>query len=73
MNYIFHKLLGRVVEIYTNDVVVKFKGYREHLAEMRETLECTRKHGLNMNPNKCAFGYQLGSFLDLWYTRGELK
>jgi hypothetical protein len=37
MNYIFHKLLGRVVEIYTNDVVVKFKGYREHLAEMRET------------------------------------
>ena len=32
MNYIFHKLIGRIVEIYIDDVVVKSKGYREHLA-----------------------------------------
>ena len=56
MNYIFHKLIGRIVEIYIDDVMVKSKGYKEHLADLRETLECTRKHGLKMNPNKCAFG-----------------
>jgi hypothetical protein len=27
MNYIFHELIGRVVEIYIDDVVVKSKGY----------------------------------------------
>ena len=56
MNYIFHKLIGKIVEIYIDDVVVKSKGYKEHLVDLRETLEHTRKHGLKMNPNKCAFG-----------------
>jgi len=63
MNYIFHKLIRRIVEIYINDVVVKSKGYKGHLAVLLETLECTRKHGLKMNPNKCAFGVSVGQFL----------
>ena len=53
MNYIFHKLIGRIVEIYIDDVMIKSKRYKEHLADLRETLECTRKQGLKMNPNKC--------------------
>ena len=56
MNYIFHKLIGRIVEIYIDDVMIKSKGYKEHLTDLRETLECTKKHGLKMNPNKYAFG-----------------
>ena len=73
MNYIFHKLIGRIVKIYIDDVMVKSKGYKEHLADLRETLECTRKHGLKMNPNKCAFGVSARQFLGLWSTREELK
>ena len=45
MNYIFHKLISGIVEIYINDVMVKSKGYKEHLVDLLETLECTRKHG----------------------------
>ena len=60
MNYIFHKLIGMIVEIYIDDVVVKSKGYKEHLANLWKTLECTRKHGLKMNPNKCTFGVSAG-------------
>jgi hypothetical protein len=34
-------------------------------------LECTRKHGLNMNPNKCTFGVSADQFLGfLIYERG---
>ena len=44
-------------------MVVKSKGYKEYLADLRETLECIRKHGLTMNPNKCAFGVLAGQFL----------
>ena len=64
MNYIFHKLIGGIVEIYIDDVVVKSNGYREHLADLQETLECIRKHGLKMNPDKCAFRVSVGQFLD---------
>jgi hypothetical protein len=63
MNYIFHKLISRVIEIYIDDVVIKSKGYKEHLADLRETLECMRRYGLRMNPSKCAFGMSAGQFL----------
>jgi hypothetical protein len=45
MNYIFHELIGKIVEIYIDDAVVKSKGYQEHLADLRKALECTRRHG----------------------------
>jgi hypothetical protein len=34
LNYIFHKLIKRIVEIYIDDVVVKSKGYKEYLADL---------------------------------------
>ena len=63
MNYIFHELIGKIVEIYIDDVVAKSKGHQEHLADLRRALECTGRHGLKMNPNKCAFGVSAGQFL----------
>ena len=51
------------MEIYIDDVVVKSKGHQEHLADLRRALECTRRHGLKMNPNKCGFGVSAGQFL----------
>jgi len=48
------------VEIYIDDVVVKCGDFVKHLADLQKILECTRKHGLKMNPNKCAFGVSAG-------------
>jgi hypothetical protein len=44
MNYIFHELISKIVEIYIDDVVIKSKSYKEHLADLQRTLECTRQH-----------------------------
>jgi hypothetical protein len=63
MNYIFHELIGKIVEIYIDDVVIKSLDHELHLADVKITLECTRKHGTKMNPNKCAFGVSAGEFL----------
>ena len=73
MNYIFHKLIGRIVEIYVDDVMIKSKGYKEHLADLRKTLKCTRKHGLKMNPNKCAFEVSAVQFLGFMVHGEESK
>ena len=43
--------------------MVKSKGYKEHQADLWETLESTRKYGLKMNPNKCAFRVSAEQFL----------
>jgi hypothetical protein len=35
MNYIFHDLIGKLVEIYIDDVVVKSASVEEHLGDIR--------------------------------------
>ena len=41
MNFIFHKFIGKLVEIYIDDVVVKSGDFIKHLANLRKVLECT--------------------------------
>ena len=65
--------MGRIVEIYIDDVVEKSKGYKEHLANLWETFECTRKHGLKMNPSKCAFGVSARQFLGFMVHERGIK
>jgi hypothetical protein len=60
MNYIFRELIGKIVEIYIDDVVIKSLDHESHLADVKKTLECTRKHGLTMNLNNYAFGVSAG-------------
>lgn len=71
MNYSLHKLIGRIVEIYIDDVVAESKSYKEHLSYLRETLECMQKNGLTMNTNKCASECQLDNFWDLLFMKGN--
>ena len=60
MNLIFHDLIGKIVEIYIDDVVVKSSSEHQHLADLRAVLERARKYGLKLNPSKCAFGVLVG-------------
>ena len=73
MNYIFHDLIGKLVEIYIDDVVVKSKSVAGHLEDLRQVLERTRRFGLKMNPKKCAFGVLAGQFLGFLVQKGESR
>jgi hypothetical protein len=63
MNYIYHDLIGKLVEIYIDDVVVKSTSIWGHLGDLRQVFERTKRFGLKMNPKKCAFGVSAGQFL----------
>jgi hypothetical protein len=39
MNVIFHDLLGVLMEVYIDDVVVKSVGFKEHMADLKMSLE----------------------------------
>jgi hypothetical protein len=73
MNYIFPELIGKIVEIYIDDVVIKSLNHESHLEDVRKTLECTRKHGLKMNPNKCTFGVSASEFLGFLVHEGVIE
>jgi hypothetical protein len=38
MNYIFHELIGEIVEIYIDDVVIKSLNHESHLNDVRKTV-----------------------------------
>nr|CAE02228.2 OSJNBb0015C06.6 [Oryza sativa Japonica Group] len=71
MNYIYHDLIGWLVEVYIDDVVVKSMKIEDHIADLMKVFERIRKYGLKMNPTKCAFGVSVGQFLGfLVHERG---
>ncbi|GKV29945.1 hypothetical protein SLEP1_g38818 [Rubroshorea leprosula] len=71
MNAIFHDMIGKFMEIYIDDVVVKSNGEADHLVHLRKSFERMRQHGLKMNPLKCAFGVSANNFLGyLVHERG---
>jgi hypothetical protein len=71
MNYIYHDLISKLVEIYIDDIVVKSRSTGGHLGDLCQDFERTRKFGLKMNPKKCAFGVSTGEFLGfLVHERG---
>jgi hypothetical protein len=71
MNYIFHDLISKLVEIYIDDVVVKSTSVEGHLEDLRQVLEQTRRFGFRMNPKKCAFGVSASQILGfLVHERG---
>ncbi|GKV47251.1 hypothetical protein SLEP1_g54167 [Rubroshorea leprosula] len=71
MNAIFHDMIGKFMEIYIDNVVVKSHGEEDHLVHLRKAFEQMRQHGLKMNPLKCAFGVSAGNFLGyLVHERG---
>ena len=70
MNTIFHEFIGKFIEAYIDNVVVKSDKKDTHLDHLRKALEKMRKHGLKMNPLKCAFGLAIGNLLGFIHKRG---
>nr|XP_021851941.1 uncharacterized protein LOC110791498 [Spinacia oleracea] len=63
VNTVFSCQLGRNIEAYIDDMIVKSKQREEHLADLRETFETLRKYQMRLNPKKCVFGVTTGKFL----------
>nr|GEX12239.1 hypothetical protein [Tanacetum cinerariifolium] len=55
--------IGRNVEVYVNDLVIKSHTEAEMLRDINETFRTLRKINMKLNPQKCAFGAVEGVFL----------
>ncbi|KAI5343556.1 hypothetical protein L3X38_011432 [Prunus dulcis] len=64
MTAVFHDMMGKEVEDYVDNLVVKSKTKESHQEVLRRVLEKCRLYGLKMNPKKCAFGVSSGKFLE---------
>ena len=63
VNTVFQEQLGRNIEAYIDDMIVKSKRKDDHLQDLRETFATLRRHRMMLNPKKCVFGVESGKFL----------
>ena len=63
MNKMFTHQIGRNVQVYMDDMLVKSIREDDHLDNLKETFDTLRSYNMKLNPNKCAFGVTAGKFL----------
>ena len=55
-NKIFKDLIGKMMEVYVDDTLVKSLDKVDHISHLQEAFEVLRHHKIMLNPTKCAFG-----------------
>ena len=73
MTKMFKPQLGKNVEVYIDDMVVKSKLVFKHLADLTSIFEIVREHKLRLNASKCSFGVGLGNFLGYMVTHRGIE
>ena len=71
MTRMFEPHLGKSIEIYVDDMVVKSRVVSEHLGDLGNAFNVLRKHKLRLNASKCSFGVGSGKFLGYMITHRE--
>ena len=63
MNKIFSGQLGRNMEVYVDDMIIKSMANETHLQDLKECFDTLRTHNMKLNPDKCTFALGAGKFL----------
>ena len=69
----FDDQLGKDVEAYINDMVVKRKKVSEHSTDFDEVFVVLRRYKLHLNTSKCSFGVRSEKFLGYMITHRGIK
>ncbi|GJR00631.1 reverse transcriptase domain-containing protein [Tanacetum coccineum] len=69
----FKKQIGRNLEVYVDDLVIKSRTEGEIIRDIAETFKTLRQINMKLNPKKCTFGMQEGMFLGYKVNADGLK
>ena len=73
MTRMFEPQLGKNIEIYIDDMVVKSNVVSEHVEDLENIFEILRRHKLHLSASKCSFGVGLGKFLGYMVTHRGIE
>jgi hypothetical protein len=60
---VFGDLIGRTIEAYIDDIIVKTKTANDLIINLDAAFCCLRKKNIKLNPKKCIFGVPRGMLL----------
>ena len=69
----FEPQLGKNIEVYIDNMVVKSKVVSEQVGDLGNIFEILRKHKLRLNASKCSFGMGLRKFMGYMVTHRGIE
>ena len=73
VNRMFQGQIGRNMEVYVDDMLVKSIQAANHIQDLAEAFQALRLYGMKLNPTKCAFGVSSGKFLGFVVSRRGIE
>ena len=73
MTKMFESQMGKNIELYIDNMVVKSKIVSEHIGDLTNIFQILRGHKLHLNASKCSFGVGSGKFLGYMVTHQGIK
>ena len=73
MTRMFRDKIGRTVEVYINDMVVKSKQEIRRVEDLQGTFEVLQRHKLRLNAEKCVFGVEASKLLGYLITNRGIE
>ena len=73
MNKMFAQQIGRNVQVYIDDMLVKSRREEDHLEDLKETFNTLRSYNMKLNPRKCTFGVMAGKFLGFMVSQRGIE
>lgn len=73
VNKMFKDQIGHTMDVYIDDMVIKFKNVADHVKVLKETFDILRAYNMKLNPLKCNFGISSGKFLGHMVTRRGIE
>ena len=72
VNKMFNKI-GRNMEVYMDNMLVKSKKELAHLDDLKETFTTLKQYQIKLNPSKCAFRVVSGKFLRFMVSQKRIE
>ena len=63
VNKAFVDKIGRTIEVYVDDMLVKSPTIEQHVRDMANTFVTLRLYNMKLNPKKCTFEVEAEKFL----------
>jgi ribonuclease HI len=73
MNHVFGEHIGRTVEAYVDDIVVKTRKASDLLSDLEVTFRCLKVKSVKLNLEKCVFGVPRGMLLGFIVSERGIK
>lgn len=69
----FEEQIGKSIEVYIDDILVKSLRSEDHLKHLQETFDILKEYNMKLNPEKCAFRAGSGKFLGFVISNRGIK